>query len=184
MLVSPLMLFCCSDGKTRHTDEKWTTKKMHDKRWKLADCFFFLKVSSLLPFAFLSTLLIMACQCFPLCRQAHPISSLSFSLSQWFLTLTAQSGSIKRNFVKQMSEEENVFHSQLDGHFSSISFITKDYNLQSISLTHQSILMLSRHYGQWVERSLSWLSFRLNHNICAGLCWLGTKWPCDSRDLQ
>lgn len=64
-------------------------------------------------------------------------------------------------------------------------FITKDYNLQSMSLTHQSILMLSLdNYAQWVELSLSSLSFRLSHNMCANLCWLGTDWLCDSRDLQ
>lgn len=191
MLVNPLMLFCCSDGKTRHGDEKWTKKKCMTKggSWQI----FFSQSVFFVTISFFSTLLIMACQCFRLCRQAHPISSLSFSFSKWFLTLTAQSGYIKRNFVKQISEKENMFHSQLDGHFSSHWFVLTlikipnmfvFFLLQNTSTIHEFNWSIN---FEWSQAQLVIVVVQVKRqNVCKFVLsnWLGTNWLCYSRDLE
>lgn len=183
MLVNPLMLFCCSDGKTRHADEKWTTKKMHDKRWKLADFFFFSQ----------SVFFVTICFSLHPADYGLPVFSIVQTSASYFffvllpLPMISDTDGSKWFHQKKLCETDEWGRKCVSLsagwtfliHWFVLTlvikipniwlffFITKDYNLQSMSLTHQSILMLSLdNYAQWVELSLSSLSFRLNHNVC------------------
>lgn len=113
MLINRLMLFCCSRGETCTRDEKrlkmkkkWMTKGESGLIWGKKG------VSLLLPAPSLSlpssTWVIVACQCFWLCREAHLLLSLSVSLSECFLKSPDKNADIEKFLWHRWVDKEII----------------------------------------------------------------------------